>query len=196
MSSILSNSTTASTDRNFTINNGSSGTIEVTSAGTMVTWSGGSASSTGVLNKTGLGQLNLTGTNLHTGGTNVNAGTLLVNGSLSTGAVSVANLATLGGTGTIGGTVTPASGGIIAPGDSTTLSGVGTLTVAGLTLGNGSITNFEFGTGNDQITVNGAGGTDCQRRQHQCLQRGHTNGVRHQRNLQLIQYQWWVLAAH
>ena len=153
----LSNSTTASTDRNFTINNGSSGTIEVTNAGTNLTWSGGSANTTGVLNKTGAGQLNLTGTNQHTGGTNVNAGTLLVNGSLSSGAVSVANLATLGGTGTIGGTVTPASGGTIAPGDSSVNSGVGTLTVAGLTLGSGSISNFEFGSGNDQITVGGVG---------------------------------------
>ena len=93
----LTNSTTPTTDRNFTINNGSSGTIEVTSLGTVLTWSGGSADTNGVLNKTGTGQLNLTGANQHIGGTNVNAGTLLVNGSLSTGAVSVANLATLGG---------------------------------------------------------------------------------------------------
>jgi len=153
----LSNSTTPSTDRNFTINNGSSGTIEVTNAGTVLTWSGGSFNTNGVLNKTGMGQLSLTGANQHTGGTNVNAGILLVDGSLSTGAVTVANLATLGGTGTIGGTVTPSSGGTIAPGDPLANSGVGTLTVAGLTLGNGSISNFEFGSGNDQITVNGAG---------------------------------------
>ena len=156
----IANSTTPSTDRNFTITSGSSGTINVASAGTTLTWSGGSANTTGVLNKAGQGTLILTGANQHTGGTTVTGGTLLVvsPGSLSTGNVSISSLATVGGNGTIGGTVAPLSGGIVAPGNPAANSGVGTMTVGGLTLSSGSVTNFEFGTGNDQITVTGAGG--------------------------------------
>src|SRR4029077_5781778 len=85
----LSNTTTASTNRNFTINNGSTGTIDVASAGTTLTISGGSAATTGALivngspinaanpgGGMGLGTLILSGTNLHTGGTTVSSGTL------------------------------------------------------------------------------------------------------------------------
>jgi fibronectin-binding autotransporter adhesin len=154
----LSNSTTPSTDRNFTILAGSSGTINVASVGTTLTMSGGSAATTGTLNKAGPGTLILTGLSSHTGGTNVNAGTLLVNspGSLA-GAVNVALGATLGGTGTIGGTVTPASGGVIAPGP---VGGLGTLTVGNLTLNGGAFLTYEIaGTSSlDQITVSNSGG--------------------------------------
>ncbi len=153
----LTNSTTPSTDRNFTINNGSSGTIDVASSGTTLTMSGGSAATTGSLTKAGAGTLILTGTNSHTGGTTVSAGTLRINSpGMLAGNVSVANLATLGGTGTIAGTVTPASGGIVAPGGS-----IGTLTVGGLTLNTGANVDFEFPASpgaNDQITVSNAGG--------------------------------------
>jgi autotransporter-associated beta strand protein len=160
---------TPSTNRNFTINSASSGTIDVensfntgTSVTTVIamTMSGASANTTGLLNKTGPGTLILTGANQHTGGTNVNAGTLLVNspGSLSTGTVSVANLASLGGNGTIGGTVSLANGSVLAPGNPSVNTGVGTLTTGGLTLNAGSISNIEFGVGNDQITVSNAGG--------------------------------------
>jgi autotransporter-associated beta strand protein len=151
---------TVSTDRSYTITGGSSGTINVSTVATNLTISGGSAATNGVLNKSGPGTLILTGANAHTGGTNVNAGTLLVNspsGSLSTGTVSVANLATLGGNGTIQGTVVPSSGGIIAPGNPAVNTGVGTLTMGGLTLSTGAL-NFDFGTGNDQITVNNVNG--------------------------------------
>jgi fibronectin-binding autotransporter adhesin len=149
----LANSTTPSTDRNFTINNGTTGTIDVAASGTTLTWSGGSANTTGKLIKAGSGTLILSGTNLHTGGTDVNAGTLNLAGSLSTGTVNVNTGAILNGTGTIGGTLSVNSGGTVAPGNS-----VGTLIVGGLTLNNGSISNFEFGGGNDMITVNNAGG--------------------------------------
>ena len=150
----LSNSTTPSTNRNFNINNGTSGTIDVEAAGTTLTWSGGSANTTGTLVKAGSGTLILSGTNAHTGGTTVSAGTLSVTGSLSTGTVSVANSATLGGNGTIGGTVNVAAGGIVAPGAS-----IGTVTVGGLTLNSGSLVDFEFdGFNNDMITVSNAGG--------------------------------------
>jgi len=64
----------------------------------------------------------------YTGGTTVNAGTLLVNNTAGSGtgsgAVTVASGATLGGSGAIGGTVNVLTGGTLAPGAS-----VGTLTV-------------------------------------------------------------------
>ena len=167
----LGNATTASTDRNFTIANGSNGTIDVASAAATVTFTGGSAATTGNLivngnpvagsapqGGLGLGTLVLAGTNLHSGTTSVNSGTLLVNGSLAGGAVSVASGATLGGTGTIGGTVTPASGGFVAPGDPAVASGIGTLTVNALSLNSGADVVYQFGTGNDLINVSSSGG--------------------------------------
>ncbi len=84
-------------------------------------------------------------------------GTLRLTGSLSTGNVSISNLATLSGTGTIGGTVTPASGGIISPGIPGTNNGLGTLNVASLVLNSGAVINMEItDTANlDQINITG-----------------------------------------
>jgi fibronectin-binding autotransporter adhesin len=101
--------------------------------------------------KSGSGTLTLGGTNTYTGATALNQGTLLVNGALGSGAVSVASGATLGGGGTFAGLTTLASGGILAPGTSP-----GTITFnAGLTLAGGSILNFELGTTSDLIVVGG-----------------------------------------
>jgi fibronectin-binding autotransporter adhesin len=152
---VLSNSTTPSTDRNYTINTGKMGTIDVEAAGTVLTWSGASANTNGSLTKAGSGRLVLSGANAHTGGTTVAAGALSVTGSLSNGAVAVASGATLTGNGTIGGGVNLSGGAILVPGD----GGVGNLSVGGLTLNSGSSTNFEFdGVSNDTVTVSNAGG--------------------------------------
>lgn len=65
----------------------------------------GTISGTGAITKTGTGTLELTGTNTYSGATTVSAGTLLVTGALGNTAVSVADDAILGGTGTVGGNV-------------------------------------------------------------------------------------------
>lgn len=60
---------------------------------------------TGSLIKTGTGTMELTGANTYTGATTASAGTLLISGALGNTAVSVANDAVFGGTGTVGGNV-------------------------------------------------------------------------------------------
>ncbi len=79
----------------------------------------------GTLTKIGIGTLTLSGSNTYSGLTTINAGTLVVDGSIP-GDVQVNSGATLKGTGTIGGTVTVVPGGVVMPGHSP-----GTLTVGG-----------------------------------------------------------------
>ncbi len=89
-----------STNRSFTLTAATTSGIEVTGAGTNLTISGASANTTGGLFKSGAGTLTLTGANLHTGLTDVRAGTLAygANNALSSGPVQVS-----GGTLDIGG---------------------------------------------------------------------------------------------
>lgn len=60
---------------------------------------------TGGLTKVGTGTMTMTGTNTYTGTSNVNAGALLVNGTLGNTTVNVASNAALGGTGSIAGPI-------------------------------------------------------------------------------------------
>ncbi|MDP2325908.1 MAG: hypothetical protein Q8N51_18035 [Gammaproteobacteria bacterium] len=103
----------------------------------------------GGLTKTGGGTLDLTGDSIYGGLTTVDAGKLLVNGTVSGGAL-VGNGATLGGSGTILGLVTVAPGGILSPGNSP-----GTLTMGSLVLGENSTLVIDVGTSGDQLIVNG-----------------------------------------
>jgi autotransporter-associated beta strand protein len=82
-------------------------------------------SGTGAFQQNGTGTTILTATNTYTGATTVNAGTLLVNGSIANSAVTVNAGATLAGIGTVGPT-TINGGGTFAPGNSP-----GTITVQG-----------------------------------------------------------------
>jgi outer membrane autotransporter protein len=103
-------------------------------------------SGAGSVNHAGSGSTVLSADNTYTGATTIDAGTLRINGdqSLATGLTSVNTGATLGGSGVVGGNVTVADGGAIAPGNSP-----GKLTVNGnLSLSSGSSLNFELGEAN------------------------------------------------
>lgn len=78
------------------------------------------------LNKKGVGLLTLTGVNTYTGATAITAGTIRLTGSLGASPVTVADGATLTGSGTIGGTLDFATNAIHAPGNP-----VGTQAVTG-----------------------------------------------------------------
>ena len=108
--------------------------------------------------KSGAGTLSLTATNTYTGATVVSAGTLLVNGSIASSAVSVQSGATLGGTGTTG-PLTIDAGATHSPGNSP-----GITTVTGNYVENGALiseigtpSGSVAGTDYDQVKVIGSG---------------------------------------
>ena len=110
--------------------------------------------------KTGLGTQGLSGTNTYTGTTTINAGTLVVSGSISGSAVTVNTGGTLGGTGTTG-ALTVNTGGTVSPGLSP-----GQLNTGAFTLNTGASLALEVnatGAGNyDVLNVTGGvtlGGT-------------------------------------
>jgi autotransporter-associated beta strand protein len=107
----------------------------------------GNISSNLCILKAGTGTWTLSGTNSNVGTNQVNAGTLLVNGTMAeTSPFTVAAAGTLGGTGTIYSAVT--ASGTLSPAD----TNIGTLTIANLTLNSGKLTN-------DLDSV--AGSSDC-----------------------------------
>ena len=148
-------------------NGGSTGTLGsgsvLVNAGTLLVFSrnntyvaNNSIAGAGAVTQMGVGTTVLNGANTYTGVTSVAAGALLVNGTLASTAVTVASGATLGGIGNLSGAVIVGAGATIAPGAS-----AGTLTVGTLTLGAGSLLDFELGTPNavggpnDLIAVTG-----------------------------------------
>ena len=112
----------------------------------------------GGLTKQGAGGLTLTGASSYIGATAVDAGTLIVNGSLTgTTAISIASGATLAGTGTLNSaaTVSIASGGTLAPGQSPGVLSTGSVSIAAggdLTL---ELNGATLGTQYDNLNVTG-----------------------------------------
>jgi autotransporter-associated beta strand protein len=132
---------------------GDGGNANIDTAGNMVTLSS-VLSGPGGLNKLGSGTLILNASNTYYGETDINAGTLAVNGSLNSGGlVVVNNSGILCGTGTVG-NVTVNSGGHIAPGN---LAGI--LTLAGdLMLNSGALLDFDLANtaASDKISMTGS----------------------------------------
>lgn len=111
----------------------------------------GAVSGAGGLRKQGTGALTLSGISTYTGTTQIDAGSLVVNGSIANSAVTVGSGARLGGSGTVGAT-TVASGGVLAPGNS-----LGSLRVAGdFTLAAGGTLDYELGAPGTGASAPGA----------------------------------------
>jgi fibronectin-binding autotransporter adhesin len=106
------------------------------------------------LTKSGFGILTITGNAAYPGGTDVDDGALLVNGTLSGSAIAVKNAAFLGGIGTVG-NVSVATGGMIAPGIDISAS-IGTLRTGPVVLSAGSIVSMDIGaTTSDVLQMTG-----------------------------------------
>lgn len=106
------------------------------------------------VNKNGAGALTLSGINNFTGGLNVNAGAVFVNGVTTAGTVTLAGAGTLGGSGSIGGPVTLQSGASLKPAGTLTTTGNLTLTGAKLFFDLANVTT-PGGSGNDLVSVSG-----------------------------------------
>jgi outer membrane autotransporter protein len=100
----------------------------------------GNLTGSGTLTKNGTGELLLTGTNGLTGNTQVNSGSLLVNGRLDSANVVVAGGANLGGSGTLAGAVQVQDGASLSAGAGSTA-----LSVGSLALSSGSALNLDLG---------------------------------------------------
>jgi autotransporter-associated beta strand protein len=112
----------------------------------------------GGLIKTGVGTLQLEGSNTYTGASAVNAGVLRINGTINNSAVTVNDTGTLQGHGSTG-AVTVESGGTLSPGAS-----IGTLTSGALTMNGTSTFKVEINTATGQadkmVVNNGATATE------------------------------------
>ena len=136
--------------------NVSQGTLAVDTGSDATTFNGTLAGG-GTFQKTGAGELTLPSANNSsgfTGATQINAGTLTLDGQLG-GDLTVASGATFKGTGTLGGTL--GNSGTVAPGNS-----IGTTVVGSYTQGSGSVLEVEIdNSGNaDLLTVTGAATID------------------------------------
>jgi len=162
---LLYTGATTSTDRNFTLTDGTTSQINVSNSTTILTMSGSSASTTGGLTKGSAGTLVLSGNNTYTGATTISAGTLQISsaGQLGSGtyAANIANNGTFSLNSTAGQTLSgriSGSGALVKDNTSiltlsgnNTYSGTTTLNAGTLNLNNANA----IGTG--VLTI--AGGT-------------------------------------
>ncbi|HEY3322679.1 MAG TPA: autotransporter-associated beta strand repeat-containing protein [Planctomycetota bacterium] len=103
------------------------GTLSAGNDNTSTTYSG-IMSGGGGLTKTGTGTMTLSGNNSYTGTTTVSAGTLIVNGTQGSSAVSL-NGGVLEGVGTVGSITSTATGGTVYPGPGTSTLHSGNVTL-------------------------------------------------------------------
>jgi autotransporter-associated beta strand protein len=149
-------STAAGTARTFTVADATGDAAADLIVSARLINSGNTSAATNLV-KAGLGTMLLSGSNGYTGSTAVNAGRLVIDGSiLGTSGVTVAAGAVLGGSGSIGGLTTVS--GTLAPGNSP-----GELTLASLLLDSTATTLIEVtgtarGSQYDGITLTQAGG--------------------------------------
>lgn len=150
---LLFTGSNATTNRNFRLADGTTGTLSVSNSSSVLTISGSSAPGSGALIKSGPGTLVLGGNAEHSGGTTVAEGQLRINANHN-GTVVVENGASLGGSGTIDSLATLNAGASLLPGNS-----VGTLTFRnGLTLNSTSTVRMNVSSANgsaDRIDVTG-----------------------------------------
>ena len=158
---LASVSTIASDSGTLTLSGGlTNGGFGLTDTGAGNIVQSGAITGGGGLTKTGAGTVTLSGANTYTGATAVNAGTLFVNGStVAASTFTVTNVgSTLGGNGTIGGSVNVGLGANLSPGSAS--GGTGILTTGSVNLASGSnfvldLNNTTPGSGYDQLKVNG-----------------------------------------
>ena len=159
----LQSSASNTADYSARFSNAANQAYKIDTNGQTVTLASNLTSSGGTFTKLGAGTAILGGSNSYTGATTVSGGTLVINGSLANSDVTVENLATLGGSGTIGSLVTVLAGGTISPGNSP-----GLLTVGSLDLQASSTTLMQIigvgsaagtaGTDYDKLAITSAGG--------------------------------------
>ena len=159
----LQSSASNSADYSARFSNAANQAYRIDTNGQTVTLASNLSSSGGTFTKLGAGSAILGGSNSYTGATTVSGGTLVINGSLANSDVTVENLATLGGSGTIASLVTVEAGGTISPGNNP-----GLLTVGSLDLQAGSTTFMQIigvgstagiaGTDYDKLAITTAGG--------------------------------------
>lgn len=133
---LAANSITITTN---SINHNGSLTLQGTATGDTTIGAIIGANVTSVNQNSATSRLVLSGFNTYSGATNVNAGTLLVNGSIANSSLTtVSSGATLAGSGTIG-HLNVLNGGYLAPGNSP-----GTLNTGTITFANASEINYEL----------------------------------------------------
>ena len=134
---------TASTDRNFTLINGTTAGIDVSQAGTTLTMSGSAAATTGGLNKLGNGTLVFSSNHSYTGVTTISAGTL-----------SIANIAN-GGTASGLGNSTSAAANLVLNGGTLNYTGASASSNRSFTLANSTSSSIRVEDGAALLTLSG-----------------------------------------